>query len=81
MLKECRLAPRCPACEERGLDAGHRIGGEYCRPIPPGRSPMIREGIAERRTAVREGQGVALGSTKNNEEDRSDQSKQADWFK
>jgi len=68
LLRECRSAPKCPACEERGLDIGHRIGGEHCRPIPPGRSPAIREGAAERRTAEGEGLGTILGGTRSSNE-------------
>jgi len=49
---------------ERGFDAGHQIGGENCRPVPSGRSPATREGIAERRTAGKDGSGVAIGSEK-----------------
>jgi len=29
--RKCRLAARCPVCEERGLEAGHRAGAQGCR--------------------------------------------------
>jgi len=28
-------------CVERSLDAGHRAGGDGCRPVPPSRSPRV----------------------------------------
>jgi len=53
--RECRLVARCPVCEERGLDTGHRAGAEGCRPVAGGRPPLSNGG------------GVAQGAAKEGE--------------
>jgi len=54
--RECRLAARCPVCEERGLDASHRAGAEGCRPVVGGRPPPPKDGTAAAQSVANEGE-------------------------
>jgi len=35
LLRSCKNRPKCPVCQERGLNSAHRVGSDLCRIYPP----------------------------------------------